>query len=254
MKKKILIKLENLFKSYGSKLIANDLSFNIFQNEILVVLGKSGTGKSVFLKMLAGLEKPSSGNIIYDDSLLNSHNKLSKGSLGMVFQSGALFEELSVKENVAFYLRANGLNNSYLSNFQINKMVDNALHLVGLENCGDYFPFHLSGGMKKRVALARAIIYSPKLLLYDEPTTGLDPVNSKMITQLIKKVSRQEGITSIVVTHDLLSAKNLADRIVMYDQGKIIYLGDSNSFLNHNHEILQEFLTYFEDQKSLKEE
>lgn len=245
MKEKVLIRLENVSKNYGSKLIANNLNLNIFQNEVLVVLGKSGVGKSIFLKMLAGLENPSSGNIVYDFSLLNSRSQLCKGSLGMVFQSGALFEELSVRENVAFYLRIHGLNNNYLDDSKINEMVDKALYLVGLDDCKGYFPFHLSGGMRKRVAIARAIIYSPKILLYDEPTTGLDPINSKIVTQLIKKISKQQGITSIVVTHDLMSAKILADRITIYDQGRIIHLGDANSFLDHNHVVLQEFLEYF---------
>lgn len=247
-----IIRLSNLCKNYGPKVIVNHLNLDIIRNDILVILGKSGTGKSVFLKMLAGLEKPSSGKIIYDSSLLNSYNQLRKDSLGMVFQSGALFEELTIKENVAFYLRVHGLNSHSLNERDIDNRVNNALHLVGLNDCKECFPFHLSGGMRKRVALARAIIYSPKLLLYDEPTTGLDPINSKIITQLIKKISREQGITSVVVTHDLLSAEILADRIFMHDQGSISYLGDARSFLTHNHVVLQEFLAYFKNQKFLE--
>lgn len=252
MKDKTMIRLSDLSKNYGEKVIVDSLSLDIIQNDILVILGKSGTGKSVFLKMLAGLEKPSSGKIIYDSSLLKSGNQLRKDSLGMVFQSGALFEELTIKENVAFYLRAHGLNGCSLNERDIDNRVNDALHLVGLDGCKECFPFHLSGGMRKRAALARAIIYSPKLLLYDEPTTGLDPINSKMITQLIRKISREQGITSVVVTHDLLSAEILADRIFMHDQGSMAYLGDADSFLTHNHVVLQEFLAYFKNQKSLE--
>ncbi|KPJ59414.1 MAG: ABC transporter [Latescibacteria bacterium DG_63] len=220
-----MIVIEGLEKSFDGRPVLRGLDLTIQDGESLVVIGRSGCGKSVLLKHLIGLMRPESGHVYIDGNDLTTMreeqlNELRK-RFGMVFQGAALFDSLSVGENVALPLREH----TRLSEKDIRKRVSEKLGLVELEGIEDARPSSLSGGMKKRVGLARAIAMDPEFVLYDEPTTGLDPIMADAINSLIRNLQKKLSITSVAVTHDMRSAYRIADKIAMLHDGKIIYKG-----------------------------
>lgn len=246
MGREVLISIRDLCKTYfngrDEKSILKGVSFDIFANEFLVILGKSGTGKSVLLKHIIGLENPDSGEIIYHSSLYSKTDKLKNDSLGLVFQGSALFDFLSVKENIAFPLRSQNQLRLIYSEKDIDSKVNCILEKVGLLHAKDLMPSELSGGMSKRVALARALVYPPRVLLYDEPTTGLDPITGYDIAKLIKEFHMIHNNTGVIVTHDMNLALFLADRIAIHDQGNIITICNKNDFISSQNPLIREFL------------
>lgn len=245
----------NLWKSYGSVHVLKGLSLSVDRGETIVILGRSGVGKSVLLRLLLGLEVPDQGEIKIGGQMLPKEFRealpVQKYRTSMLFQGAALFDSMSVEENVAFYLRQHA---PRTSEEQIRKQVDEALEMVGLQGVNQKFPHELSGGMKKRAGLARAVISKPDILLYDEPTTGLDPITAMQINTLIHTIQSHLHTTSIVVTHDLVSAFYVANRLAFHSDGRIIYTGTKEAFktadvpeikeflqdsiLNHNHNFL----------------
>ena len=237
-----MIRVKNLYKSYGEKAVLKGLNLEIQTGETLVILGRSGTGKSVLLRHIIGIERADSGEIYLDDLCLST---LKEGpfyqairEMGMLFQAGALFDSMTVGENAAFYLREH----NRLSEEEISEKVEGALKMVGLDGTADLMPSDLSGGMRKRAALARLIVYRPKILLYDEPTTGLDPITAMQINDLIVQTQRELHATSIVVTHDICSAFHVADRIALNHEGKILYIAPKEEFVKIQDPIVQTFL------------
>jgi phospholipid/cholesterol/gamma-HCH transport system ATP-binding protein len=220
-----MIVIEKLEKSFNGRPVLTGLDLEIKDGESLVVIGRSGCGKSVLLKHVIGLMQPEKGHVYINGSDLTKMkekdlNKLRK-KFGMVFQGAALFDSLSVGENVALPLREH----TNLSDSEIGERVRGKLSLVELEGIEDARPSSLSGGMKKRVGLARAIAMDPEIVLYDEPTTGLDPIMADAINSLIRNLQERLSITSVAVTHDMTSAYRIGDRIAMLHDGKIIYQG-----------------------------
>lgn len=237
-----MITIKNLNKSYRGHQVLKNLNLEIIKGQTLVILGRSGAGKSVLLKQIIGLEKPDSGQVLIEgiDSVPLTGQQLYEAvkDIGMLFQASALFDSLTVSQNAAFYLEQHGP----FSKEEIQKRVEAALALVGLEGKGDLMPSDLSGGMRKRAALARLIVYRPKILLYDEPTTGLDPITAMQINDLILKTQRELGATSVVVTHDLCSAFRVADRIALNHEGKILYNTTKEEFLHLDDPLVKHFL------------
>jgi len=238
-----MIKIENLHKRFGDLVVLDDVSFEVPEGETFVILGRSGTGKSVLLKCIVRLLEPDSGKIFIDGKniLELSHKELNelRKEIGFLFQSAALYDSMSVRENLAFPL----IRHTDLSEEEIELRVKEMLRLVGLENAIDKMPSELSGGMRKRIGLARALILNPKIMLYDEPTTGLDPVTSKEIAKLILDMQRKFKMTNIVVTHDMVVALSTADKILLLDKGKFIFEGTPDELVNSEIEIAKEFLS-----------
>jgi len=225
-----MIKIRNLWKRYGKLDVLKGLDLEVKQGEILVILGRSGVGKSVLLRHIIGIEKPDQGSIEVDGSIITSlkKNELYGAikNMGMLFQGSALFDSMNIEENTAFYLKQHGTPVE-----EIEKKVLDALAMVGLSGSEKKLPSDLSGGMRKRAALARLIVYRPSILLYDEPTTGLDPITAQQINELIVKTQSELQGTSIVVTHDISSAFYIADRLALHQDGKIIHIADPETFL-----------------------
>ena len=240
--RKYLIRYEDVYKSFDNKRILKGANLNVNPGEVLVIIGGSGSGKSVMLKLLTGLIEPDSGNIYFgDDNIVEKEeNELLelRRQMGMLFQSSALFDSLTVYENIAYPLREH----TRMNEPEIDEVVKNKLSLVDLSGVEQLYPGELSGGMKKRVALARAIATEPCLILYDEPTTGLDPSTSNVINNLIVNLQEKLSVTSIVVTHDMHSVRRVADRIAMLYDGQIIVEGPANDILNSNDEIVKDFI------------
>lgn len=220
-----LITIENLSKGFNGKMILNNLNMSVFRGENLVVFGKSGSGKSVLLKCIIGLMKPDSGKIYVGDRELEKMNSDELNTFrkrtGFLFQGAALYDSMSVMENLAFPL----IRNTEMNKQERDKKIINTLDLVSLGEAIDKMPSELSGGMRKRIGLARAIITDPEIMFYDEPTTGLDPITSKEISELIIALQHRLHMTSIVVTHDLICAKIISDRSIFLKDGDIIYNG-----------------------------
>lgn len=237
-----MIEVKDLWKSYDGHNVLRGLSLTIKAGETLVILGRSGCGKSVLLKQIIGLEKPDSGEVLVDgvsiSSLRESDLYFAIREMGMLFQASALFDSMTVGENTAFYLRQHNKH----SEKETKTLVSHALKMVGLEGKETAMPSDLSGGMRKRAALARLIVYRPKILLYDEPTTGLDPITAMQINDLIVKIQKELNATSIVVTHDLCSAFHVADRIALNHEGKIVYIATKEEFVKIDDPIVQTFL------------
>jgi len=227
-----LILFQRVIKAFGQKIVYNGLNLDIKRGEVLTIVGGSGVGKSVMLKMLIGLLKPDRGTILFDgdDVTKMSEDKLAvvRQRIAMLFQSGALFDSLSVGENVAYGLEEHF--GQRMTKAEIAERVDWALSLVDLPGIEEMRPADLSGGMRKRVALARAIAVRPEVLLYDEPTTGLDPINTARVNHLIMGLQEKLEITSIVVTHDMKSAFQISDRLAMVLGGRIIRHGTVEEF------------------------
>lgn len=239
-----MIKIKNLFKSYGNLEVLKGLSLDILEGEIIVILGRSGVGKSVLLKHIIGLESPDKGYVEVDGinitSLKGKEFYEAVKNMGMLFQGAALFDSLNVEENTAFYLNQHKdpKTGKKRDKEEINNTVKEALKMVSLEGSEKKMPSDLSGGMKKRAALARLIAYRPKILLYDEPTTGLDPITAQHINELIVKTQDELNGTSVIVTHDIHSALYVADRIALSEDGKISLISPVNEFLSINHPLI----------------
>lgn len=225
------IRFRNVFKSYDGEVVLRDFCMEVRERETKVVLGGSGSGKTTILKMVLGLVRPDSGQVEVWGKDVGGLSELEllpiRKQIGMVFQEGALFDSLSVGENVAYRMREDG---GY-SEAEIDKTVRQMLGFVGLEKTVHKMPSELSGGMRRRVAIARALVGNPRILLYDEPTAGLDPITSRTICDLIIKLRDLEGVASIVVTHDLNTAQNLASEyITVNDSGKISFHEEDGKF------------------------
>ena len=243
-----MINVRNLTKSFGNNLIWHDVSLDIQDSETLAIIGKSGSGKSVLLKHLNALLYPDSGEIIIDGEALFelSYSQLRKTrqQFGILFQGGALFDSINTFENVAFPLRYF----TSQSESEIEQNVNEALKLVNLENSGSLPTSALSGGMRKRVGLARAIILKPRYLLYDEPTSGLDPKTSDEINELIVYMSDVLDITSIVITHDMHSVLRIAEKVAFIDEQKLSWFGTLEEMKTSDHPPLVDFITASEYQ------
>ena len=238
-----MIEIQDLSKSFGSLHVLDKISINVSVGENLVVFGRSGTGKSVLLKCIVGLLKPDGGKILVGDKNVvdfstEELNKFRK-SLSFLFQGAALYDSMSVRENLEFPLKRN----FNFTRDEIGTKVMKTLELVGLEEAIDKMPSELSGGMRKRIGLARSIITEPALMLYDEPTTGLDPITSKEISVLILDLQKKLKMTSIVVTHDLLCAQIIADRAIMLNDGKIVYEGTIDEMTSTQDKFLKNFFS-----------
>jgi phospholipid/cholesterol/gamma-HCH transport system ATP-binding protein len=238
-----MIEIINLSKSFSDKKVLDNLNLNINSGEVMVIIGRSGCGKSVLLKHMIGLLKPDFGQVIIDGSDIcrMEEKELDRLRLtsGMLFQGAALFDSMTVGENVGFALREH----TDMPEHLVQKKVAKSLEMVGLKGIEGLMPAELSGGMKKRVGLARAICNDPKIILYDEPTTGVDPIGADAINDLIIDLNRKLRVTSIVVTHDMVSAYKIADRIAMLYKGKIIAVGTSDQIKNTEDSVVRQFTT-----------
>lgn len=237
-----MIELRDVVVAYDTRVILDSVNLTIADGETLVILGGSGSGKSTLLRLIIGLQRPTSGQIIVDgvDITTLSEEEFNKvrQKMGMVFQYSALFDSMSVGENVAFGLREH----TNMSDDEIKHIVAERLGWVGLSGYESYMPNELSGGMKKRVSLARAIALDPTLILYDEPSSGLDPITSGTISMLIRGMQERLGCTSIVVTHDMQSAFYVANRIALLDKGKFIEVSKTEDFENSPNPKVQQFI------------
>jgi phospholipid/cholesterol/gamma-HCH transport system ATP-binding protein len=238
----IRIECHDVWKSFDDKRVLRGLNLTIEAGETVVIIGQSGTGKSVLLKHIVGLLHPDRGAVLVDGQNVGkmSRKKLFELRMhfGMVFQSAALFDSLSVLENVGLGIREH----TEKTDEEVKKICEEKLHMVGLESSGDKAPAELSGGMKKRVGFARAIAMDPQCVLYDEPTTGLDPIMSDVINNLIIKLAHELKITSVVVTHDLASAYKVADRIAMLHEGVVIFEGTPEQVRDTDHPLVRQFI------------
>ncbi|MBU6383814.1 MAG: ATP-binding cassette domain-containing protein [Verrucomicrobia bacterium] len=236
-----MIRIKNLWKRYSNVDVLRGLNLEVHQGEILVILGRSGVGKSVLLRHIIGIEKPDQGSIEIDGVNI-THLKKNQiyhavRNMGMLFQGSALFDSMNIEENTAFYLKQHRdiVTKKRLEPEVIQVRVQEALKMVGLEGAGHKMPSDLSGGMRKRAGLARLIVYRPSILLYDEPTTGLDPITAQQINELIVTTQNELKGTSIVVTHDLHSALFMADRLALHQEGQIIHVSEPETFMNIDH-------------------
>src|SRR5215204_4534669 len=237
-----LIELRDLHKRFGRLVVLNGVSLNIEEGQSLVVIGASGTGKSVMLKHIVGLLKPDRGEVWVDGQRIDDYSEREMDAIrqqfGFLFQMGALFDSLNVEENVAFPL----VEHTRKGAVEIATLVSQKLAMVGLDGTQKKMPGELSGGQRKRVALARAVALGPRVILYDEPTTGLDPIRSDVINELIIKLKRELNVTSIVVTHDMQSAFKVADRIVMLHEGKLIIDGPPSMIQKSEVPVVRRFV------------
>ena len=239
-----MISIRNVTKNFGGKNVLNGLSLEIPRGETLVIMGQSGCGKSVLLKIITGLMSADSGEIWFDGTEISSLNgkkiNILRRRIGMLFQSAALFDSMTVAENVAFMLDQH----TDLDKREMRKVVDEKLSLVDLAGVQDLRPAELSGGMRKRVGLARALAFDPEVIFYDEPTTGLDPVTCTEINQLIRDLHERLQVTSVVVTHDMHSAFSVATRMAMIHEGRQIAYGSPDEMINIDDPILQQFILF----------
>ena len=237
-----MIEIVNLSKSFNQRKVLDKTNLAIPDGKTYVIIGRSGCGKSVLLKHIEGILKPDSGTVIINGQDLSKINENELNALrlkmGMVFQGGALFDSLSVGENVGFGL----IEHEHFAADEVWERVEEALSLVGLSGIENIMPSELSGGMKKRVSLARTLCIKPEIILYDEPTTGVDPITADSINELIKDLHDKLKVTSIVVTHDMKSAYKIADRIAMLYQGKIIAEGTPDEIQNSVHSVVHQFV------------
>lgn len=237
-----MIDIRHVYQTFGKRHILKDVSLSIAEGETMVILGASGSGKSTLLKLIIGLIRPTSGEVLVNGKdmaqLTEPELNEERRHMGMVFQYSALFDSMNVKENVAFGLRMH----TKLSEDDIEKVVQEKLKLVGLEGIEDLMPSSLSGGMKKRVSLARAIALEPDIILYDEPTAGLDPIRSTDISLLIKNTQKVMHATSVVVTHDLKSAAMIADKMAFLYEGRFLAIGTPDELYASKDERVRQFM------------
>jgi len=238
----LFVEFRDVNKAYGNKQVLRGADLKVYRGEVLVILGGSGSGKSVTLRHMLGLEAPDSGRVIVEDEDITDHPEEElyrvRKKFGMLFQSGALFDSMNVFENVAFPLREH----TEMSEEEIARAVKEKLGLVNLPNTEHLMPVDLSGGMRKRVGLARSIVLDPKMILYDEPTTGLDPITSQKINELIIDLQSKLNVTSVVVTHDIQSAFSVGDRIAFLNKGVFEWVGTMEEARTSEHPVLREFL------------
>jgi phospholipid/cholesterol/gamma-HCH transport system ATP-binding protein len=236
------IEFKDVFKSFGQNHVLDDVSFTVMPAETVCILGRSGVGKSVSLHHIMGFLKPDAGRVIVDYQDITDYTEVElehiRKKVTMVFQNGALFDSLSVGENVAFPLRERG----DLTEDQIMQIVDGLLDMVGVKEMRDLLPSDLSTGMKRSVAIARALAAEPECVLYDEPTTMVDPLMAQLLGDLIKRLKAQLHLTSVVVTHDMRLAEKLADRIVFLHEAKVLFFGTYAEMEKCDEPIVQEFL------------
>lgn len=248
-----IVRLINVSKSFDSLKVLSNVSIDIQPGGVTVILGPSGVGKSVLLKHIVGLLEPDAGEVWFDgervDHLSESRQVAVRRKVGFLFQMGALFDSMNVEENVMFPL----IEHTKLTREEREQRVDRVLRLVCLSGIQTKMPAELSGGQRKRVALARAVVLEPKLVLYDEPTTGLDPIRSDVINELILTLNRALGITSIVVTHDIASANKIADRMLLLYDGKIVCDGDPETFRQSENELVRRFIEGQAAEQELRE-
>ncbi len=237
-----MIHVHEIWKSYGKLQVLKGLNLDILEGETLVILGRSGVGKSVLLKQIIGLESPDKGYVEVDGQKVSDltirTRRPNLKPMGMLFQGSALFDSMNVEQNTSFYLMQHYPD---LSEQEIKKRVANALLMVGLENTQKKMPSELSGGMRKRAALARLVVYRPEIILYDEPTTGLDPITSMQINHLINQTKQELNATSVVVTHDIRSALEVGDRIAFHNDGKIAFVAPKEQFLRLEDPLIKDF-------------
>ena len=240
--RKVFIRLEGIHKELGTQHVLRGVDLEIFSGETIVLIGASGGGKSVILKHITGLMRPDSGRVIIGNQDISKINEkglaVIRQKIGVLFQNGALFDSMSVGQNVAFPLRERGEKNIKI----LTEKVTKALSLVGLGEHIDKMPTALSGGMRKRVALARAMIAKPQSILYDEPTAGLDPVSTGSIDSLIIQMQKDYGITSVVVSHDMKSARSIADRIAFLRKGSVYFCGTAEEMEKSDDPVITNFI------------
>lgn len=238
----IMIEIKNLVKNFNSRKVLNDVNLTIPCGKTYVIIGRSGCGKSVLLKHIVGILRPDKGKVIINGQdiakISTSDLDILRLKISMVFQGGALFDSLTVGENVGFSLIEHG----HLERNDLLERIEESLRMVDLSGIGNLMPSELSGGMKKRVALARAICAKPELILYDEPTTGVDPITADSINELIKMLHDKLKVTSVVVTHDMKSAYRVADRIAMLYAGQIIAEGSPEEIQETKHPVVHQFI------------
>ncbi len=235
------VSIENLCKSFGTKQVLKGVSFSVNRGEILCVVGKSGTGKSVILKHLAGLMNPDSGRIFVDGkeftAMSGDDRAACASKFGVLFQMGALFDSMNIYDNVAFGIRRKGI-----SEDEISSIVPDLLSKVGLSGIEEKMPPELSGGMQKRAALARSLAMKPEIMLYDEPTTGVDPITGGSVDRLISEMNKKFAITSVVITHDMQSVLRIAHRVVMLYEGFVIFDGMPEELMRHDNPLIRQFI------------
>jgi phospholipid/cholesterol/gamma-HCH transport system ATP-binding protein len=245
------VRLKGIKKAFGKLVVLDGIDLDIQAGKITVIIGPSGTGKSVLLKHIVGLLKPDSGEVWFDNKRMDQLDEQemveSRKKIGFLFQMSALFDSMNVRDNICFPLA----HHTKMPRAQQDARCNEVLRMVGLKDVLDKMPGDLSGGQKKRVALARAVVLAPQLILYDEPTTGLDPVRSDAINELILSLSKNLGVTSIVVTHDMHSAQKIADRMVMLNAGKIIADGKIQDFKKSDNPTVRGFIEGHADEEDL---
>lgn len=241
----VVISIGNLHKSFEDKHVLTGINLDLHKGENIIVLGRSGSGKSVLIKIIIGLMKPDEGSVIV---LGKDVHKIDKNELielrlkiGFLFQQNALYDSMTVRENLEFPLIRNM---KHMSQQEIDKAVDDVIDAVGLKETADQLPAELSGGQKKRIGIARTLILKPEIILYDEPTAGLDPITSVEINNLIKEVKERYKTSSIIITHDLTCAKQIGDKIVMLIDGKFIREGDFGEVFETDDERIKSFYNY----------
>jgi len=237
-----MIEIKNLKKKFGDKDVLNGVNLIIEKGKTLVIIGRSGCGKSVLLKHIIGLLKPDEGSVIIEGKDISKMNEKEiyeiRKQFGFQFQGAALFDSMDVEENIGLALKEN----TNMSKKEISEIVSEKLELVGLPNIEKMKPSDLSGGMKKRVSLARSLATNPEYILYDEPTTGLDPVMSDQIDDLIKELATKLNVTSVVVTHDIFSVYDVADTVAMMHEGKIYFKGTPKELTETKDQLIRDFL------------
>jgi len=237
-----LIRIEKVWKKFGGQHVLKGVHLHVCRGETLVIIGESGCGKSVLLKHIIGLLRPDRGKVVFDHIEISSTDELDLATVrrrfGMVFQLSALFDSMTVRENVAFGLHRH----ANYGEDRVSQIVSEKLRLVGMAGAEDKMPAELSGGMKKRVGIARAIALDPEVVLYDEPTTGLDPIMADVINELIIRVQKSQNTTSVVVTHDMKSAYKIGTRIAMLHKGKIVQVGTPEEIQNTDNPVVAQFI------------
>ena len=247
-----IVRLLNIFLTLQGREIIKDISLDIPKGKVSVILGPSGAGKSSILKIILGLWKPQKGSVIIEKTDITNLSEMEmlplRRRMGIVFQGNALFDSLSVEENVGYFLSEQ----NKISQSAITDKIETALSFVNLSGTNELFPDQLSGGMKKRVAIARALVFNPEIILFDEPTTGLDPINSKHILDLIARL-REQGTTTVVVTHILNDAVSIGDKLTLINGGTLIESGTVNEMLNSENEFVRKFFyEVYQDAELLK--
>nr|WP_295870865.1 ATP-binding cassette domain-containing protein [uncultured Chitinophaga sp.] len=241
----VVISIRDLYKSFGSNHVLRGINLDVHKGENVVVLGRSGTGKSVLIKIIVGLLYPDSGsvNVLGKNisSLTEADLRELRMQVGFSFQSAALYDSMTVGENLAFPLRRN---NKHISNDQVRRMVDIVLDAVGLSQAINQLPAELSGGQRKRIGIARTLILKPQIMLYDEPTAGLDPITCIEINNLINEVQRRFNTSSIIITHDLTCAKETGDSIAVMQEGQFVAQGSFDEVFRKENELIQSFYQY----------